>query len=138
MPSHASLNSNSTRTVSPSQPVLHESEQTDVSLNSGRQVSIFSHQNAQIIGERASLATTSTGEVLPLSHLFPQNFEYDLKLLIKEGALQAPLKGKIEGSALFLSCGGAAENYYHWMHDCLPRLLAAERLNESFKVIVPS
>jgi len=111
-----------------------------VDLGSGCKVNLYSIQNATITGERTPLVFTSAGGVLAVveeSHVIAPMISWDLGENIKSEAWDNSRSGPpLKDPVLFLA-GPASENYFHWMHDCLPRLLAAEHAGLETSIMVP-
>jgi Glycosyltransferase 61 len=103
-------------------------------------VKIFTIPNATLIGERYPLAFAdppSSSTALWESHLIPSCFDFDynnVRTFEDKSDLQKAVN--IDRPVIFLA-GPASDNFYHWMHDCLPRLLAAKHAGIDFPVLIP-
>lgn len=112
---------------------------TSAELTDSLAVNVFTLPEALIIGERYPLVFSSTpvaSRAVWESHLIRPNFDFDLPAVLDTAEKETAVK-RIDFPVLFLAAPGA-DNFYHWMHDCLPRLFAAERAGVDVPLLVPA
>jgi hypothetical protein len=110
-----------------------------VQIGDGLSADIFTLREAIIVGRSNPLvcldpAKPATG--IWESHLIRPNFDWNLQSHLSENPVPSELP-VVRTPVLFLA-GPGSENFYHWIHDSLPRLIAAEQSGRAFSVLVPA
>jgi hypothetical protein len=97
--------------------------------------------NAVVVGEFLPLVLIHRNKVpifLRESSVYRDDFDQRAAKYFTAGVPPTYFKlPRLSGRTLFLA-GPGAENYFHWVNDYLPRLIAAEKSGGDFFVLVPS
>ena len=121
-------------------PTACAGETRTVSFENDQEVKVQSITNATIVGERYPIVFVSP-QGLPTavrdSHLIRPNLSFDAQNnLDSSWSVPDSEVVKLETPVVFLA-GPGADNFYHWMHDCIPRLLVAEKAGIDAPILVP-
>jgi len=115
-------------------------ETRTVTFGNSQEVKVQSITNASIVGERYPIVFVSPQD-LPTavtdSHLIRPNLSFDAQNNLDcSWSVSDSEVVKLETPVIFLA-GPGADNFYHWMHDCIPRLLVAEKAGLDAPILVP-
>lgn len=112
-----------------------------VPLREDLSVGVYSIPEAIIAGERyplvfASNLAPSVSSAIWESHLIRPIFDWDTARVLDSQAATAGTITRLNSPIIFLASPGS-DNFYHWMHDCLPRYLAIRHAGIDLPILIP-
>lgn len=119
----------------------HRCSTQAITLGEGISVNVFTIPGATIIGERYPLVFApphSTPAAVWESHLIRPNFDWDLENNLNSSAWSEKARPTTLDTAVLFLAGPGTDNFYHWMHDCMPRLIAAQRAGIDAPILIPA